>query len=106
MINRIFVAGEVCADPEQDFETSSCTFPLRCQHTRWDGETTEATLAVRVSGERQAGVVATWIKQGTKLFVRGYLRDGADGLELESERWEFLGKGIEGRCLFLEPQAA
>ncbi|HBP17409.1 MAG TPA: hypothetical protein DEA08_06415 [Planctomycetes bacterium] len=106
MINRIFVAGEVCADPEQDFETSSCTFLLRCQHTGWDGRTSEATVPVRVSGERKAEVVATWIKQGTKLVVRGHLQDGADGVELVSEDWQFLNKNVDGRCLFLEHQAA
>lgn len=106
MINRVFIAGELCADPESDFEDPGCTFPLRVEHTDWSGELTETTLLVRVRGERRARVMTTYMKQGRKLMVRGHLSQGPEGVVVEAEGWQFLSDTVELRSCFLEPQAA
>ena len=108
MFNRVLIAGELCADPEQDFETQSCVGLLRASHhDQWSSEEREVTLPLRVLGEDRAKSAATWFRQGAKLLVRGHLRDQSEGgIELVVESWSFLSDRTESQCLFLEPQAA
>ncbi|MEZ6188635.1 MAG: hypothetical protein R3F62_26980 [Planctomycetota bacterium] len=101
MINQVVVAGRLTSNPTQ-VGTAAAEFVLEIEHAPFHGATESCEVTVRIEHEGSAGVARRWLEKDRWITVDGHLRVDGERWLVVCERWQFLPRELEPRCLWHE----